>query len=246
MQNNGYFYVNSFPRSGNTWVRNIFNIILSPNNIDVNPKFYNVFNFINFHKIPKVNLNGKNGLKMTMIKSHGRYETTMDNIPIIYLVRDGRDAIISYYHFNVDHRGYVETFDQYFHRHVVSNKMNSYREQLLLKFMGDWSENVLSYLNKKNVMIIRYEDLMLEPVASFETMLKFIGANVDSKAIENALELGRRQLKEKNERHDRPRGVSGNWRERMSPAQQELFTNRHQRVIEMFGYGTVITEQNSR
>lgn len=239
----GCFYVNSFPRSGNTWVRSMLDIILKPNLIDVNPIFYNLFNIVCFSKIPKISTYD-NISKMTMIKSHGKYKTTIENIPIIYLVRDGRDAIISYYHFNVDHRGYTETFDKYFHRHVVTDKMNSYRERKLRKFMGDWSENALSHLNKKNVLIVSYEELRREPVPYFEKMLEFIGADVDLKRIENALNLGQQKLIEKNTRHNRLRGASGNWIEKLTIEQQNQFVNRHRRALEEFGYSIAISQSN--
>lgn len=231
----GFFYINSYPRSGNTWVRSVLNDILKPQNTHVNPEFYKFFRILNFHRLPKLKLDRLRP-SMTMIKSHGRYETINDNLPAVYLVRDGRDAIISYYHFNVDHRRYVETFDQYFRRHVVDDAMNSYRERILRKFMGDWSDNALSYKDKKNVLILRYEDLVLNPVSLFDTMLKFIGANVELQEIKDALQSGEARLKEKKARHDRPRGVSGGWKNFLTQEQQELFIKRHGKALKVFKY----------
>lgn len=233
------FYVNSYPRSGNTWVRGLFNRLLSPVNIDVNPYFEMYFNLIEIKRQHKLTLKEIRSNEITMIKSHGRYEENYKSIPIIYLVRDGRDAIISYYHFNVDHRGYAESFDSYFDRHVVQDKMVNYRERVLRKFMGDWSQNVLSYINKNNVLIVRYEDLIHEPILYCEAMFNHIGVNVTKSKLVDAIEESRRQLIEKNIRHDRQRGRTGNWRSVLTEQQNSQFLQKHKFAIDLMGYSYI-------
>lgn len=232
------FYVNSFPRSGNTWVRRVLNSILDPVNLDVNPKFRKLFRVIPYTKFPQVDNVTLNDSELRMIKSHGSYETCGQDIPIVYLVRDGRDAIISYYHFNVDHRGYSEGFDSYFDRHVLQDRMVSKRERVLRKFMGDWSENVHSYADKKNVLIVRYEDLRAEPAACFEKMIQFTGVFATTEMIRNAVSESRRELDEKRARHERARGVCGGWRDVLSKSQSEQFTARHKAALTFYGYAT--------
>lgn len=239
------FYVASFPRSGNTWIRSILIDLLKPNTIDVNPIFRKWFGMINKHQIPEINYNQLTDSKYTMIKSHGRYETTKMGIPIIYLVRDGRDSTISYYHFNVDHRGYTEDFNSYFDRHIGENRMNSYRERVLREFMGDWSENALSYVNRNNVLILRYEDLIRDTLSGVHEMLNFIGVKIDADLIEKSVEAGQQRLKDKNLRHDRPRGVSKNWREFMNAEQQRQFGERHRSALDLYGYSPELTVQKS-
>jgi hypothetical protein len=239
------FYVNSFPRSGNTWIRNLLIDLIDPIAIDVNPIFSKCCGLINNHKIPKVRIPKLTRAKFGMIKSHGRYETTKTGIPIIYLVRDGRDALISYYHFNVDHRGYTEDFNSYFNRHICENRMISYREKVLRIFMGNWCENSLSYINKENVLIIRYEDLIRDTISGIHEMLNFIGAKVDSKLIENSVEENRKILNDKNSRHDRPRGVAGNWRTFMTTEQQNQFVEFNRDALDLYGYNPDFVSQKS-
>ena len=236
----GTFYVNSFPRSGNTWVRGLLRDLLDPVPVDANPIFSRLFGVIPWCRFPAIRVR-TDRCRWTMIKSHGRYETTIAGIPIIYLVRDGRDSLLSYYHFNVAHRGYSEDFTSYFDRHVCRDEMNSRRERVLRQFMGDWSENSLSYADRPNVLLIRYEDLIRDPAAGVTEMLGFVGATVRADLIEQSIENGRQKLTDKNRRHDRARGVSGTWRERLTAEQQKQFVSRHRTALETYGYGASLT-----
>lgn len=240
------FYINSYPRSGNTWMRNALRPLVLPWDVDINPQFFETENGHQWHaqrKVDWVQAAGKDPScathnKYTMVKSHCRYEHVQPGVKVIYLVRDGRDSLISYFHFNVTKRGYQEDFNSYFHRHVVLDEMKGHREEVLRHYMGTWGENALSYLGKPDVMIIRFEDLVAQPLEGVNAMLQFIGAKAAEEDVVRVLaKLDAALARDGKKDPSRPRGTTRNWEKMMSPEQNAQFEERHREALEAFGYG---------
>ena len=230
------FYVNSFPRSGNTWLRMMLIDLLSPHVFDQNPIFSQTSSGCWKAEHPRINAE-ECRRDICIVKSHGKYETCIKDIPIIYLIRDGRDSMYSYYHFNLDHRGYEESWDSYFRRVVVDRQLSGFREEYLDAWMGTWSENCLSYMGKSNVLPLFYEKLRSETLLSLITLFNFLGIDcVPVDQMKATIGKFEEQLSQKKKNHERPRGATGGWRDVYTPEQRMLFWHRHGSCLELLGY----------
>jgi len=232
------FYLCSFPRSGNTWIRLLLMDLLNAEALDASPVFTSNFKGVasaRHEVIPATVLAEQE--HRHIVKSHGKWDNCAPGMPIVYLLRDGRDAMYSYYHFNLEHRGYSESWDSYFERHVVQRKMIYPREIYLDSWMGNWSENVNSYLNKDNVLIIQYEQLRQDALFSIKKILQFLNIDfITEDVIKAQLEQSSHQLAAQNKRDSRPRGSVGGWRQTYSAAQNEAFIERHGECLAKLGY----------
>ena len=158
----------SYPRSGNTWLRFILaNLIYVDENI----------NFTNIHKYcPEADkLQDFTSPKKTarIIKSHAPFNPSFPKV--VYIVRDGRDAYVSYYHYLKNDVSKEASF-----YHFLKEGSMPY---------GRWNDHVLSWLNHKNpLLIIRYEDLCCDPLSTVRTVMNFTNIAVADNDINKALE----------------------------------------------------------
>ena len=139
----------SFPRSGNTFFRNVlFHVYglesseyhMEPNK-EVNPKFRD-YPIVKTHLLPS------------------QLPPDTQSAKSVYLIRDGRDALVSIAHHRKD---------------IVAPGSNYYRnlaEAIIAyngSFFGGWSGNVEAW-SKKADIIIRFEDLIKDPIGEIEKL----------------------------------------------------------------------------
>ena len=160
----------SYPRSGNTWLRFVLATVLYKDA---------EINFTNIHKYsPEVNRFGRDCLGQGMpnfIKSHEHFNP--DFPKVVYVVRDGRDVYVSYYHY-------------------LKNKLPAgmpFRDFLLwdLKPHGNWADHVGSWLDGvsgQKLLLCKYEEMHLDPVATVRRVCDFSGVDADLESIRIALE----------------------------------------------------------
>ncbi len=220
----------SFPRSGNTFFRNVlfevYGLKSSEYYLDAKHPLedgYREYPFIKTHELPS-NLD----------------EFDAD-IHAVYLVRDGRDAVCSMAH----------------HRSDLISPGSDYRQNLKEaiiaargSFFGGWSRNAEEWLERAD-LIIRFEDLIRDPISTVEKLrkvfdlpeaivknlptfekLKFgipkYGHGMDPNAsdVEKVRKSGKffRQ------------GKTGGWKEDMPVDLHDLFWSYHGETMEKFGY----------
>ena len=260
-----YFYVNSFPRSGNTWTRSMLTDLLDLTNLDGNPVFHrHHYRKYTFEKILDdyvQRFSGKpewkrhllnlfiNRDKYTLpldikrfqrcvIKSHEKFDKLLlKNLPIIYLVRDGRDSLISYYYQCVKNCGYTESFDSFLDRYF-QRKLINYRELYLHHVMGDWGENVKSYLDSPNTLVVRYEDLKEDTSSKLNDILRFLRYEeiISSDLINEVVFQHKKKLLLRKPYPHGARGIVGGWRIVFTAKQAELFWSRHGDLLSALGY----------
>ena len=108
------FYVASYPRSGNTWLRQVLHQLLGPRVVDANPVFVALNQGGTVAAFKDIDYSALVGEGGNMIKTHGRFGFCQPGLPVVHLVRDARDCLYSYYHFNRDHRGLNEPWSRFF------------------------------------------------------------------------------------------------------------------------------------
>jgi hypothetical protein len=143
----------SFPRSGNTF----FRIVL-----------YEVYGIESseFRQDPN-NPPEPDYDKYPVVKTHVLPHQLIPNdpdIPAVYLVRDGRDALVSIAHQKKDLIDPETAF------------IENLREAILApggSFFGGWSQNVMQWLERA-LIVIRFEDLIVNPIECVERLRSII------------------------------------------------------------------------
>ena len=211
-------WIASFPKSGNTWVRAFLSsyFFSEGNDFDLNllnkiDQFPLLKHFLDIKENPqnlldasknwiimqnKINLSNK----ITFLKTHHTM-CTIGNSPFtnkentmgaIYLVRDPRDIAVSYS--KHDDTNYNITI-----KSMITEKMQislpDDKNQKALALIGNWSENYNSWKNfdLTEKIIIKYEDLVLNPFESFFKIIKYLNKLynlvIDEKKIKKCIEL---------------------------------------------------------
>jgi hypothetical protein len=174
-------FVVSYPRSGNTWTRFLIANLVYPNQ--------NV-SFLNIEKlIPDTSSQSSLALKGTprprIIKTHCYFDHRYGKT--IYIVRDPRDVVLSNYDFQ---RKYRQIEDQYPLDRYVDDFVCG---RLVSADWGTWRENVASWVytrgQKKDFLLVRYEDLLDDTVSELGRIAHFIGAEASDVNLRRAVEL---------------------------------------------------------
>lgn len=169
-------FVLSYPRSGNTWTRFLLASLLSARD-DVS--------FLNIEKrIPDIYVNPELRLRLMrrprILKSHERFDARYRRI--IYLVRDPRDVLVSFYNYQI-------MMNRLSDQHSVAD----YTTRFLAGGVpfGSWEDHVQGWLTPweghDDFLLVRYEDLCREPVSQLKGIASFLGLARDQAALEAAV-----------------------------------------------------------
>ncbi len=178
------------------------------------------------------------------VKTHELPSTLSEfklSIPAVYLVRDGRDAVCSMAHHRTDIIAPGSDYEQNLREAIIADRGS---------FFGGWSKNAEEWLCRAD-LIIRYEDLIQNPIATVEKLrkvyalprpieknlptfeaLKFgipkYGAGLD-------LDISKKEKLKQSSSHFR-RGKSGGWKEDMPENLHDLYWSFHGETMEKYGY----------
>ena len=143
----------SFPRSGNTFFRNILFEVYGIKSIE-------------FHTNKSKELD-PDWSKYTFVKTHLLPSQLPESTKIfrsVYLIRDGRDATISLAH----HRKNIKKIERSFYQNIIEITFgigNMYR--------CSWGKHVKEWESVADV-IIKFEDLIVDPIGEMEKLRKII------------------------------------------------------------------------
>lgn len=124
--------------------------------------------------------------------------------------------------------------------------VNSQLKQLML----DWSSHVESWTNQKSipVQVVRYEDMLTDPVTTFTKAVEFMNIRKSSDAIIKAIEeTSFEKLKGKeltggfHEKNPKSKsffrsGSAGNWIKELTELQIESIITRHNSIMTSYNY----------
>jgi hypothetical protein len=157
-------YLVSYPRSGSTLVREYFSILQGRPQLSV----------YDGDVVSSTNVALTQSLDhVEIIKSH---QMPVDGDPMIYLVRDGRNATLSFLYMSFLFGGHqfsslAEAYDGI--RHLDGAE-------------GCWADHVAQALQqgeRRQTLFVRYEDLMCSPEAMLARMARFMNAEVPVEAL---------------------------------------------------------------
>ena len=170
----------SFPRSGNTWTRFLVCNLINPDNPVTFAQLES--------RIPEIYYVPDRRLRAfprpRVIKSHECFDPRYPRV--IYIVRDPRDVLISYYEFQLKRR-------------VISDACSI--EEFLPRFMlseiepktGCWRDHVVSWTatrgGSRNFLLLRYEDMLSDTPAEATKIAAFLGLDSGAERIARAVAL---------------------------------------------------------
>tara|TARA_B100000963_G_scaffold232082_1_gene202643 strand:- start:1128 stop:1958 length:831 start_codon:yes stop_codon:yes gene_type:complete len=195
-------WLSSYPKSGNTWVRLFLDNLLSPDKeFNINHNLIGQFPLRNHFLNLSDNINdqdefAKNCVKaqqklnldnsLKIFKTHNAFwnwgggEHTFTNeentLGVIYIVRDPRNiitSVLNYFH----KKNYYEAL-----KFMKENKVlgGDEAEIGLPTIIGSWSNHYKSWKKfKKNFLIIKYENLLKDPLNEFSKIINYLETITD-------------------------------------------------------------------
>lgn len=215
----------SYPRSGNTYVRMLLKAGLDLDSMslhrDADPRAFGSDAVTAL--VGHVETTGSRAEiiaaaqadpgRVCIVKTHEAPET---GDPAIFVVRDGRSAVISYYHFLND----VER---------VPTRLADVVEGRV--FAGSWSDHYIAWqpAYRPHTLLLRYEEIVRDPAGTIAQLASFLRIPALSSEVP-----GFASMKLLNPRFFRAGDDADNLAQ-MSPY-EELFRSRHQPVMNVLGY----------
>lgn len=227
-------YLVSYPKSGNTWMRFLLiNYLYNKKRTPLN--YSSLEDFIpSIYKSSTNHINSITGKRI--IKSH----SVNNHYPkVIYLVRDGRDAMVSYYYFQKE----LDKFDGTFREFYFTKRDRE---------VGTWSEHIFKAFDYKKkypdkILFIKYEDLKKDEVNTFKKVIDFLGYDIDDDQLSFSLKsttfknLKKMQgdngveIEGKKVNFFR-KGTIGNWKEYFDDEIEKDFYENSKKCLETFDY----------
>jgi hypothetical protein len=223
-------FIAGYPKSGNTWFNQmvaglVYGVLASKSQAP----------FIN-DLIPDVHQQAayKRYRTPTFFKTHHLPRPEYRNV--VYLLRDGRDAMVSYWHFQRDSLGHDVDF------------LKMVRDGEVL-FPCKWHDHVAAWMSNPHqarMIVIRYEDLLARPVTEMERFCRFCNLEIDrdfirlvveNASFKNAQAMGQRfSVDDKSWTNFIRRGVAGSHRDEMPAPVLEAFLEQAGDMLRRYHY----------
>jgi len=172
-------YLVSFPKSGNTWLSFLMaNIHLKMSGISREVNFFNIHDFIpDIHSSRNLKRDILPFPGHRVIKSHSVFNPFYRKV--IYLVRDPRDVMVSYYWFLKN----------------LGSFNGSLSEMIRSPLLGirAWCKHVQGWVEKSpasvSIDFVRYEDLKSDPSEVLRRLYKLLGYTIPNDILMESIEL---------------------------------------------------------
>ncbi|WP_433117834.1 sulfotransferase domain-containing protein [Micromonospora sp. CA-246542] len=226
-------WVSSFPRSGNTFLRIVLNRLYGVRTsvvYDVDGVAQRLgADLVGFTERPAPTEAMRESGELHFVKTHRQRDDQIDEMDkAICLVRDGRDALVSWA------RQTSETDAARFETELYA--MITRRSTA---GTGSWGRNVLSWLlpEAPHRVVLRYEELVLHPRAAIERVMQTLVPQLGPLA--DAQIPSFTELKQSDDRFFR-RGVTDTHRDELPAELHQLFWAQSDNVaaMQLLGYST--------
>jgi hypothetical protein len=237
----------SYPRSGNTWTRFLVANLLRPQE---------AASFATIERVvPDAEAQSSRYMRgiasPRMIKSHSYFDPRYPRV--IYIVRDPRDVVLSYYDFS---RKYRQIEDSYPLERYIGDFVTGH---LISADWGTWGENVASWVfaraARPGFLLLRYEDMQAHPERELTRIAKFLGIDASPELLRTTLERssadrmremektqGRDWVSTKDKRSDIPfirTASAGGWRTKLRRESVAQIESAWGNIMQQLGYELV-------
>jgi len=264
----------SYPKSGNTWLRaflaNYF--IASPGPVSINEMqkisfgdssapAYAELGRCDPSRLAPVQIAALRQQHLERVAGNGQVNFVKTHCPhvrigghwliparltlaAVYMIRDPRDLVISYAdHFALDLPGAAAALASPHNRVPATPRT-------VMQPLGNWSDHVRSWTRARDIRVLtlRYEDMLTDPPAAFEKVLRLIGAPLGRAVLAQATErasfdtLAAQEaaegFREKGFRQERffREGRAGQWQDRLPPGVVARIEADHGAEMKRHGY----------
>jgi glycosyltransferase involved in cell wall biosynthesis len=223
-------WIASFPRSGNTFIRNILHDVYGMKSSE-------------FHMEKDYHIE-EDYASYPFVKTHLLPSQLVPNDPsvrAVYIVRDGRDTMVSIAHQRSDIVAPGSDFRENLKAAIFAERGT---------FFGGWTKNVEDWVQRADILI-RYEDLLRDPIGQVErlrTITELPQADPSKLPDFDSLKKGdaaygarkswgysKEESEELAERAFR-KGKSGGWKTEMPDDLHDIFWTYHGITMERLGY----------
>jgi hypothetical protein len=229
------FWIASYPRSGNRFLRTVLSHRYGIQSIDPNLPNAGKASANSPQDASKPHVAASSPtpeseprLEVLGLKTH-HPPTPGDTRPAVYLVRDGRGALVSYAHFALN---FIYNCPP---EQVTPERLLATLRDLILEkrtAYKTWSENVEAWLARENTLIIHFEELIAEPIRVADRIAGFLGLDLPVVA-EDVPTFD--ELKAKQPLLFR-KGRKNEWQEVFTPELHRLFWDHNGETMIRLGY----------
>jgi len=231
----------SYPKSGSTWLRFILAALVKETSAGTADEV----DFAKMHVlVPEIaRTAAEAGVDFDtlpaprLMRTHNAYVPAAPNV--VYLLRDGRDVLVSYYHHFRKFNGFEGDFSEF----LRSDKRRT-----------EWADHVQGWIFDnalaKPFCLIRYEDMLRDPLAEVKKIVAFSGLKNSEEQIRSATEQARfenmRRVEEvKGMPYYKPKntemrfirqGKSGGWKDVFSEEDKAYFKQHFGAALIKCGY----------
>jgi hypothetical protein len=276
MRRAGIFWIASYPKSGNTWLRCLIAGLRTgrgaPDLNSLGTFCKNGSNIGWLGELAGFPMEDLTADEMTRLrpeiyrqwavdgegprclKIHDRHDPILfpadATAGTVLIVRDPRDVALSFAaHLNVPVDLAITKMGK--PAFTLSRPSTAFRGQLP-QVLGTWSDHVASWLDGAAgpLLLLRYEDLLAEPVGGTTRLAAFLGLPTDTATIGRAVSACRfdalRAAEEASGFCEKPdemdrffrQGQAGGWRRDLTPEQSARLVADHGAAMARLGYGT--------
>jgi len=225
-------YIVTYPRSGTTWLQMIIYQLTTSGDMD----FTHISQFIPF--LERAFLRDR---KLERLSSPRAFKTHWQLSRVmrwpgkyIYVTRNGRDVLVSYYYFYKEYHNFNQSFAEFMDRFLEGTVQ-----------YGTWFHHIADsrlHLNDNSVLFLSYEDLVASLEERLQDIITFLGLNISTadrtrvldrctfrymREHESKFDHATEVLWEKTQELSRGtflrQGKPGNWKEHLTPEQELAF-----------------------
>jgi len=204
-------------------------------------------------------LSDSNSNQLLFIKTHEKFFKLTDNLPnipientlgIIYILRNPLDIVASYAnHINKTCDEIVNYMND--PNYYLTSQIGNLNISLATpQFVSSWSKNVESWTNQTQIpiLVIRFEDLLLDPISNFTKMVEFSQIKVNHQKIKNVLEKIQFEKLQKKENEEGfflmngteriffRNGKAGGWKNELTNNQVLSIISKNYQQMKIFEY----------
>jgi len=238
--------VTGYPKSGTTWfclmLANALNVpyenLMEPG---VHPR-EDWQRKLTKGGLPHHSFSGDVGGEIVFHHDPARLEHRKDGEYAIYVVRDGRDVIVSFYYYLNKFRP-TDTGRRTRLREWIQDMFEKARfSRFVATRAADWANDVRLSLALKPDLVVRYEDLNRNPVETLRDVFSKMNLPVEPQVIDRCVATfsfermaGRLKGQEDNKSFFR-KGIVGDWTEKFRDKDKETFKRIAGNVLQELGY----------
>lgn len=178
----------SYPKAGRTWLRYIIgNYLNEANGLGITVDLNTIFELVpnrdldRRRGLPAYRFAGSLGIPLVAVTHESYAQVRRPNLPILLMVRDPRDLMVSAYYHHTRHKHRFEGSMAAFLRDPDLGIDD------LIRYMNGFADGIDHHRH----LVLSYEDLSADPHTHAARVMEFLGLTLDHAALDRAIAASR-------------------------------------------------------